>query len=307
MTEKTPIPVTLIGGYLGAGKTTLVNRLLRQANGLRLAVLVNDFGELPIDADLIESQEGNILSIAGGCVCCSYGSDLIETLMELEKRSPAPDALLLETSGVALPSALAQSLQLVAGFALDGILVLADAETIQKRGSDPYLQDTIKRQLVSADIVLLNKTDLVSKDWLAETRKWLTEQAPSSRLIETTRADVPLPAVLGLQTHQWAKDFEQMHVPHTAHHSEIFPVEHPVHPEFLAKMLVHPDLDLIRVKGFVQSHEGEMQTLQIVGNRWQIAPAPHHVSGKGRIVCLRHNAPINTEEIARLIGEAMEK
>ena len=77
MEQATPLPVTVIGGYLGAGKTTLVNRLLRQADGLRVAVLVNEFGKLPIDADLIESRDENVINIAGGCVCCSYGSDLI--------------------------------------------------------------------------------------------------------------------------------------------------------------------------------------------------------------------------------------
>ena len=80
-----PLPVTVIGGYLGAGKTTLVNSLLRQANGQRLAVLVNEFGELPIDADLIEGQDENVINIAGGCICCSYGSDLIMALQDLDQ------------------------------------------------------------------------------------------------------------------------------------------------------------------------------------------------------------------------------
>ena len=90
-----PLPVTIIGGYLGAGKTTLVNQMLRQADGQKLAILVNEFGELPIDADLIESRDENVINIAGGCVCCSYGSDLIEALQALELHpttgiAPAP-------------------------------------------------------------------------------------------------------------------------------------------------------------------------------------------------------------------------
>ena len=86
-----PLPVTVIGGYLGAGKTTLVNHLLRQAGGRRLAVLVNDFGELPLDADLIEADDGEVLSLAGGCICCSFGNDLMAALMQLPARSPRPD------------------------------------------------------------------------------------------------------------------------------------------------------------------------------------------------------------------------
>ncbi len=83
--ETQSLPVTVIGGYLGAGKTTLINHLLRQAGGMRLAVLVNDFGELPIDADLIESQDGDIISITGGCMCCAYGSDLMVALVAFDK------------------------------------------------------------------------------------------------------------------------------------------------------------------------------------------------------------------------------
>ena len=103
------LPVTVIGGYLGAGKTTLVNHLLRHAGGRRIAVLVNDFGALPIDADLIEARDGDLLAIAGGCVCCSYGSDLMDALAALLERSPRPDHLVIETSGVALPGSVARS------------------------------------------------------------------------------------------------------------------------------------------------------------------------------------------------------
>ena len=97
------VAVTVIGGYLGAGKTTLVNHLLRAADGLRLAVLVNDFGALPIDRDLIVGSDGDTLEISGGCICCSYGSDLMEALLDLPRRRPGIDRVLIETSGVALP------------------------------------------------------------------------------------------------------------------------------------------------------------------------------------------------------------
>ena len=90
-----PIPVTLIGGYLGAGKTTLVNHLLRQREGRRIAVLVNDFGDLSIDADLIEAREGELLRLAGGCVCCSFGSDLVAALLQMRALRPAPDHILI--------------------------------------------------------------------------------------------------------------------------------------------------------------------------------------------------------------------
>ena len=109
--------VTVIGGYLGAGKTTLVNRWLRQAQaqGRRIAVLVNDFGEIGIDADLILAQSDDVLELAGGCVCCSFGSDLMAALLRLAERNPAPAHVLIETSGVALPGAVARSAKLAPG------------------------------------------------------------------------------------------------------------------------------------------------------------------------------------------------
>lgn len=151
------LPVTLIGGYLGAGKTTLVNHLLRTADGLRLAILVNEFGALPIDADLIEARGEKVIAIAGGCVCCSYGSDLMAALMDLEVVAEEIDHVLIETSGVALPDQVARSLDLLAGYAHDGTVVLADAETVRARARDDYLSDTIAAQLESGDLLLLNK------------------------------------------------------------------------------------------------------------------------------------------------------
>jgi hypothetical protein len=96
-TSAVVIPTLILGGYLGAGKTTLVNHLLRHANGRRIAVMVNDFGELTIDADLIEGADGKVLALAGGCVCCSFGSDLVGALQDVSRRDPPPDLILIET------------------------------------------------------------------------------------------------------------------------------------------------------------------------------------------------------------------
>jgi len=148
------LPLTIVGGYLGSGKTTLLNHMLRHADGLRLAVLVNEFGDLPIDADLIEAEDGNMISIAGGCVCCSFGDDLSKALSDLAALDPAPDHVLLETSGVALPGAIAASLLFAPGYIHDGTVVLANAETIQTQAGDTYVGDTVQRQLLDADLIM---------------------------------------------------------------------------------------------------------------------------------------------------------
>lgn len=192
------VPAVLIGGYLGAGKTTLVNHLLRHASGRRIAVLVNDFGEVSIDADLIVGAEGGVLSLAGGCVCCSFGSDLVGTLAEVLRRDPRPDLLLIETSGVGIPSAVARAARLVPGLRLEATVVVADALTVRERAADCYVGDTVRQQLDDADLLLLNQTDRVGPAALAALQAWWAAAHPRTPLWPTVRARVPVEAVLGL-------------------------------------------------------------------------------------------------------------
>jgi hypothetical protein len=119
--------VSVIGGYLGSGKTTLVNHLLQHSGGMRLAVLVNDFGAIAIDASLVVSRSTSVISLSGGCVCCSFGSDLIGALQSLATGVEAPHAILIETSGVALPRIVLQSASLVPGMTARSVTTVIDA------------------------------------------------------------------------------------------------------------------------------------------------------------------------------------
>jgi len=193
-----PLSTIVLGGYLGAGKTTLLNHLLRHAQGRRIAVMVNDFGDIGIDADLIESTDGEVMNLSGGCICCSVGSDLVAALMTLPQRVPPPDLVLIETSGVALPGSVARGARLAPGIEIDAVVVLVDAETIRLRANDRHVGDTVMQQLAEADLLVLNKIDLVDKPALDATRHWLAGIAPHARLIESVEAGLPAELILGL-------------------------------------------------------------------------------------------------------------
>ena len=162
-------PVVVVGGYLGAGKTTLVNHMLRHAAGRRVAVLVNDFGTVSIDASLIEGQgDDGVLAIAGGCMCCAYGEDLVGTLSTVAARQPAPQAILVECSGVGLPGAVARAAALVPAIRVEGVVVLVDAAEIVRLIDDVYVGDTVRQQLREADLLIVNQSDrVVEEAWPA--------------------------------------------------------------------------------------------------------------------------------------------
>jgi G3E family GTPase len=298
------IPVTLIGGYLGAGKTTLVNHLLRNAGGRRLAVLVNEFGELPIDADLIAAREGNLISISGGCICCSFGSDLLTALIELKGRTDAIDHLLIETSGVALPGSIVQSLSLLPDLALDGVIVLADAETIEERARDRYMSDTVLAQLAHADIILLNKIDLVSPEQLSNISRWLAETAPRARVVPALNTDVPLEIIIG--QHPRRRPDKDLTSPSRHHRTADYKtlnleIDTPCDPERLAANFAGADAGLLRAKGFVRRLDGAFVSVHVVGQRWSVEPAPDWVDGPGRLVCIGLADRINESAIRSAI------
>ncbi len=300
------VPVTLIGGYLGAGKTTLVNNLLRNAGDRRLAVLVNEFGALPIDADLIEARDGNLISISGGCICCSFGSDLLGALIDLKARSAAIDHLLIETSGVALPQSIVQSLALLQGLVIDGVIILADAETIMERADDRYMSDTVRQQLAHADIILLNKTDLVSAGQLDAVSQWLNKTVPGCRILPVQHAEVPLEIIVGQHQRQQRERGRMPPLRHqtNAYETLVIEIDTPCDLGQLVDSLAEPALGLLRAKWFVRRRDGACAALHIVGRRSQIEPAPASIEGFGRLVCIGLRTSMDCAAIRAAIDRA---
>ena len=196
MTDK--IPVTVLTGYLGAGKTTLLNRILSEPHGKKYAVIVNEFGEIGIDNDLVVGADEEVFEMNNGCICCTVRGDLIRILEGLMRRKGKFDAIIVETTGLADPAPVAQTFfvdQDVQDAAkLDAVVTVADAKWLSARLKDA---PEAKNQIAFADVIIINKTDLVSADELREVEARIRGINPYAKLHRSVKANVPLDAVLG--------------------------------------------------------------------------------------------------------------
>ena len=192
------IPVTVLTGYLGAGKTTLLNRILSEQHGQRYAVIVNEFGEIGIDNDLVVGADEEVFEMNNGCICCTVRGDLIRIVEGLMKRKGQFDAIIVETTGLADPAPVAQTFfvdeDVQERARLDAVVTVADAKWLSDRLKDA---PEAKNQIAFADVIILNKTDLVNAAELAEVEGRIRAINPYAKLHKTTRCQVPLDAVLG--------------------------------------------------------------------------------------------------------------
>jgi len=189
-----PVPILLVTGFLGAGKTTLVNRILQQADGRRIAAVVNDFGAINIDAELIAGAEDGVVSLANGCICCSLEGDLLRTLANLLRRTPRPEAIVIETSGVADPEDIIRNLMdpvIWREAPLETVLCVVDAAAPEAQLGDPLFLS----QLRAADLLAVSKGDLVDKASLDERCRSLSRINRRATLVEAPEGDVPLDLV----------------------------------------------------------------------------------------------------------------
>ncbi len=192
------IPVTVLTGYLGAGKTTLLNRILSEPHGRKYAVIVNEFGEIGIDNELVVDADEEVFEMNNGCVCCTVRGDLIRIIEGLMKRRGTFDAIIVETTGLADPAPVAQTFfvdeDVMAKSRLDAVVTVADAKWLAARLKDA---PEAKSQIAFADVIVLNKTDLVSAAEVAEVEGRIRAINPYATLHKTQRCAVPLDAVLG--------------------------------------------------------------------------------------------------------------
>ena len=293
--KPTPIPVTVVAGFLGAGKTTLINHILHGDHGLKIAVVVNDFGSINIDAELITDVGEGMVSLANGCICCVIRSDLISAVLQLADRPERPDHIVIESSGVADPASVVRAFmvpEIRSSVLLDGVITLVDAEQA------PVLPEKemklARAQVTGGDLIVLNKIDLVDNETRLQVRKWIEEVRPGVQILESAHCSLPLEILFGVHSidpgtatawkiaeehgHDGLPDWRGITGHHGHHHTQLFETwsyesDIPLQLGLLQHLLIHLPKTLYRAKGFVYAVEKPHRrlVLQLVGRRATIA------------------------------------
>jgi G3E family GTPase len=286
------VPITILTGFLGAGKTTLLNRILTGNHGLRVGVLVNDFGSINIDAELVVGVDGNMISLANGCVCGQIRDDLIEAVAALLARPEAVEYVLLEASGVADPAGIFMTFSdpnLRDRIRLDSVTCVVDADQLFAHPEYPPLMDLKLRQIGFADMLILNKVGLAGPEKVEKVRAWLDLHFNRLRIVETNYCEVPYeillgvgrfdPARAGLSSHAGEPDCTGLTCDDDGHDHAImfstwsYETDQPLALEALRETMRKLPGTIYRAKGVIYAADAPQRraVLQVVGRRVDIS------------------------------------
>ena len=310
------IPVTVLTGYLGAGKTTLLNRVLTENHGKKYAVIVNEFGEIGIDNDLVVGADEEVFEMNNGCICCTVRGDLIRIIGGLIKRQGQFDAILVETTGLADPAPVAQTFftddDVKRRTRLDSIVTVVDAKHIEQRLDDA---EEAEEQIAFADVILLNKTDLVGAEELARIEKRIRKLNPFAKVYHTARCAIELDKILDRGAFDLNRilaldpDFLDEDEHHHHHHDELSPVhdeeirsisllqDKRIDPmkfsEWINDVLMTQGQNILRTKGILNMDRSDkryvFQAVHMVSEGNFTGPWPAKDKRKSRIVFIGRN------------------
>lgn len=262
------IPVIIVAGFLGSGKTTLLRHLLTATHGLKIAAIVNDFAALNIDAALVADVTSDTVALENGCICCSLSGNVARTLLAITQRDQRPDAIIVEASGVADPANIAQVASALPDIRLGSIAVVVDASG---DAPAPEIEALQLRQISQADVILLNKTDLISGRQAEVLEDALRLQAPHAAVLRTVRCAVPAAFLLdGPHVEQTEGPCDKESQPEFE--SAVIELDRPLDRDALERCLSNIPEKLMRLKGFVEvdDHPRGTSLVQSVGRRWTI-------------------------------------
>jgi G3E family GTPase len=309
------IPVILVTGFLGAGKTTLINHLLTANGGRRLAAVVNDFGAINIDADLIAEQADGVVSLANGCICCSLQGDLLRTLSNLLRRIPPPEGIVIETSGVSDPAEIVRSLLdpvIWRDAALETVIAVADARALADHPA--LLDDALCRsQIASADIVALNKADLVDAADLAAARRAVATLKPDRMIFPVAEGRIAPELAFAGSGHE-----PRVADPRAAARARFatprfetttFTTDRPFAMTAFQAAIGQLAPHLVRAKGFVTfaGQPDRPMLFQLVGERARLGPAPAVARGEAvQLVLIAEMGRIEPEAVRAALAACVE-
>ncbi|MGL5077913.1 MAG: CobW family GTP-binding protein, partial [Waterburya sp.] len=310
------LPVTIVTGFLGSGKTTLLNRILQNKENLKIAVLVNEFGDINIDSQLLVSYDDDMVELSNGCICCTINQGLVEAVEKILAKKDKVDYLIIETTGVADP------LPIILTFVgsdfrdctrLDSVITVVDAESFTP---EHFNSEAAFKQITYADILLLNKTDLVNKEQLTALETYIASIKQNPRIIHTNYGQVPLPLILDVgltptDSYQEEKtDHDHDHHDHHSHHLEAdgfismsFQSDQPFDVYKFQKFLTEQlPTEVFRAKGIIWFAGSELRhTFQLCGQRSDLMSESWSTSPVNQLVFIgRH---LDTDKLRQQLND----